>query len=157
MTETAADEQIGVKLALNDEEVAKQIKDWLRDQGVTDLEETHQFGVAPILPIVIAASVAVSTSVALAIWIQKAFGCNLTIDAHGDDIKKDIDCEHRRGETYVFTRDHVKVTVVETKPALDLTKFFTKVVTGGSGDEVKEEAEKAGAKVETSPISYFPE
>lgn len=150
MTDLPADERISLKVELNDEEVADQIEEWLREQDVSDLNRGTQFGVLPLLPIVIGATLALSSAAVLAVWINKTFGCELTIDARDETIRKEVDCSRRTGRVIIVTKDDMKVEIVETPPVFDLTDVMKAAVSGGA-DAVKQAVENEGAKAETSP------
>lgn len=139
-----------IKIRVADEELASEIEGWLEEEADSEAirREAEPREAVALLPIVIAAVIGSSALAALVMKIRQKFGCQVLIDARGEEIDKQVDCSVRDGRVIVLAKDGVRVEIIEAPEIMDFTAIAEAAIGGASGNAVQQAAEAAGAKVE---------
>jgi hypothetical protein len=140
----SAGQRIEIRVA--DSEAADEIAEYLAEHGASDIEQSEEVGVLPVigLPFVIAALLGTAGLTAIVVWIITKFGCMVVIDARSDDVKVSRHCEDRSGRVVLVAADKVKIEVTNVPPLLDFTDLAKKAIEEGAA-AAKSAAEAAGA------------
>ena len=146
MTDLPAAQAVRFELRLDDDELAEEIEQWLATSDAAGMSRREEFGILPLLPIVIGALMGLSGLASLVMWIRSKTRCQVVIDARGETLQKEIDCRIRDGRIVVVTKDNVKVQLLEVPDVFDMQKVLTAALSAGAG-AVKSVAEAAGATV----------
>jgi hypothetical protein len=141
--------EVRFELRLGDADLADELEGWLAESGASSLKRREEYGILPVLPIVIGAVVALTAVANLVMWIRSRTGCQVLIDARAEKIRKEVDCSIRDGRIIVVARDDVKVEIIEAPDILDMNKVLSAAISSG-GEAVKALAQQSGAQVAVS-------
>jgi len=149
MENLSAAQPVQFELRLADDQLANELEQWLTEYGVDNLSRREEFGVLPLLPIVVGAFIGLAGLASLVMWIRSKTACQVLIDVRGKKIQKEIDCSIRDGRIILVTKGNVKVQLVEIPQLLDMEKVLTAAISANA-EAVKSVAEAAGARVQIS-------
>jgi hypothetical protein len=142
-----APQSVRFELRLGDAELADELEQRLVDVGASAIHRREEYGLLPLLPIVLGAVVALSALSTLVMWIRAKTGCRSIIDVRGGTIAQQVDCKVRDGRIIVVTEGDTKVEIVDVPEVLNMSDVLSAALSSGA-EAVKAVAERAGAQVE---------
>jgi hypothetical protein len=136
---------------VGDEETAKELEEFLRDRGATDLTVREEQGFLPIaLPFVVVGIVAAAVLFDFFTRWRQTHACLLVIDARGDNVKSEVNCDDKNGRIIVITSDGTQAEIENVPPGVDLTELG-KAAVSGAFDAVKAAADALGGTARRLP------
>jgi hypothetical protein len=130
--------QVHVKLTVPSDMI-EELKGELAEAGASDIEAPEFKAGFAIIPVAIAAVLAVSALGDLIMRIRAKRQCRQIIDARGDEVKTKVDCDIKDGRIVVIARSGDEVEIADVPDGVDIAKVIEAAMAGG-GDDVKKAA-----------------
>jgi hypothetical protein len=111
----------------------------LAKAGATDIEAPEPKAGFAIIPVTIAAVLAVSALADIVMRIRAKRQCRQIIDARGDEVKTKLDCDVKDGRIVVIASSGDEIEIADVRDGVDIAKVIEAAMAGG-GDEVKKAA-----------------
>jgi hypothetical protein len=137
------------ELRLGDSQLADELERQLADVGASAIHRREEYGLLPLLPIVLGAVVALSGLSTLVMWIRAKTRCRSIIDVRGGTVSQQLDCSIKDGRIIVVTEGDTKVEIVDVPEVLDMSEVLAAALSSGAA-AVREAAERSGARVEVA-------
>jgi hypothetical protein len=142
-------EPVRFELRLGDSGLADELERQLQEAGASAIHRREEYGLLPLLPIVLGAVVALSALSTLVMWIRAKTRCRSIIDVRGGTVAQQLDCSIKDGRIILVTEGDTRVEIVDVPEVLDMSEVLAAALSSGAG-AVRAVAERSGARVEVA-------